>query len=578
MSEIISKAKIADVNTDISNIGKSANELGHVNPRYGNRYKTIPQLSMEFQQAVQDALLTGQNLQQAIDTALAAGAGQAGWTAGLVVDASGKNQQHINDITVKFATNITNLRTMATDKESIYQTLGYVLPTDKGSSRYYADLSDTTSVDDGFSVIVATDGTRWKLLFEDTINIAQAGVTSASPSLDGKFNKVSLFASQNGVSKVQLNSGEFTASETLLLYPYVTVTGVSMERTHIKSSVSDYVLKRVLRPDQPVGAYVVAANIKNMTVSSTLTDKTAKIITGKRYRNCSDFKVEFARGLYGMSLGDGTGGGPSGGEQYFNETKHCRFASCVNGVQFNGASNRNTFENNSYMNCDAAYDFSTIGNVSETNVFTNENVEGCKRWAKWGPYIENIYKQVWIGLTVENPTTNGFVCEFEDPSAQVFINLALIPNNNLGAVNWTRKFGTRRSIILGMATGGAQHENPPSEIYGGLDVYGDQTRAMSGLQVRGKIQHYSTTSVASIALGGTVVPAGSSVTKTVAMADLVRGNILSYGLNFDPTGLTFTPYCNNDGVASVKIRNVTAADITIASGSIILNCINAIVT
>lgn len=93
----VTKEKLIKADIDVDNLGKAANELGIVNPRYGVPYKTIPQCSLEFQQAVQDTLLNSQNLQHAINTALAAGAGEAGWVASLVQDASGENQQEIND-------------------------------------------------------------------------------------------------------------------------------------------------------------------------------------------------------------------------------------------------------------------------------------------------------------------------------------------------------------------------------------------------------------------------------------------------------------------------------------------------
>lgn len=95
MAGPIDKNIFLNVERDSADIGKSANERGYVLPRYGNRYKTIPQLSDEFQTEVSKVEQIGTNLQSAINAATAAGAGANGWVASLVVDGD-KNQHEIN--------------------------------------------------------------------------------------------------------------------------------------------------------------------------------------------------------------------------------------------------------------------------------------------------------------------------------------------------------------------------------------------------------------------------------------------------------------------------------------------------
>lgn len=52
---------------------------------------------------------------------------------------------------------------------------GYYAAGDGGGGAYYADLADTTSVDNGGTVIVATDGTRWKLVQFSPVSVRQFG-------------------------------------------------------------------------------------------------------------------------------------------------------------------------------------------------------------------------------------------------------------------------------------------------------------------------------------------------------------------------------------------------------------------
>lgn len=52
---------------------------------------------------------------------------------------------------------------------------GYYAPHDGGGGAYQYDPSDTTSADNGGSIIVALDGARWKLQFVDEVNVAQFG-------------------------------------------------------------------------------------------------------------------------------------------------------------------------------------------------------------------------------------------------------------------------------------------------------------------------------------------------------------------------------------------------------------------
>lgn len=74
---------------DISDTGEAVNECKIITPRYGPAFKSIPLVAEEASVKVRE-------LSSAIDTALAAGAGEAGWTSDLI--SFGKyNQTQINN-------------------------------------------------------------------------------------------------------------------------------------------------------------------------------------------------------------------------------------------------------------------------------------------------------------------------------------------------------------------------------------------------------------------------------------------------------------------------------------------------
>lgn len=71
---------------------------------------------------------------------------------------------------------IADLRLLSSARNQKAVTYGYYAKGDGGGgSRYYVDESDTTSVDNGCTVIVGTDGARWKLSWSGTLYVRRAG-------------------------------------------------------------------------------------------------------------------------------------------------------------------------------------------------------------------------------------------------------------------------------------------------------------------------------------------------------------------------------------------------------------------
>lgn len=72
-------------------------------------------------------------------------------------------------------TNVAALRQQLKTGGGKVQTLGYYTAGDGGSGLYYYDASDTTSTDNGGTVIVANDGGIWKLAYTGRVSIKQFG-------------------------------------------------------------------------------------------------------------------------------------------------------------------------------------------------------------------------------------------------------------------------------------------------------------------------------------------------------------------------------------------------------------------
>lgn len=67
------------------------------------------------------------------------------------------------------------LRTVVASSRPSVFVLGYYAPGDGGGGRYFYDAADTTSTDNGGTVIVGASGARWKLCYSSSIHIRQFG-------------------------------------------------------------------------------------------------------------------------------------------------------------------------------------------------------------------------------------------------------------------------------------------------------------------------------------------------------------------------------------------------------------------
>lgn len=70
---------------------------------------------------------------------------------------------------------IASLRGLSATRNQRAFVLGYYAKGDGGGGHYWADASDTTSTDNGGDIIVAADGTRWRLVITRTLDVRQFG-------------------------------------------------------------------------------------------------------------------------------------------------------------------------------------------------------------------------------------------------------------------------------------------------------------------------------------------------------------------------------------------------------------------
>ncbi|HDU7893106.1 hypothetical protein [Acinetobacter baumannii] len=82
---------------DIEDTGKAINTDAIIEPRYGQPFKSLPMLSRLFEAMIASGYVAIEELQTAIDIALEAAVGAAGWTDQLIVSRNGRTQREINE-------------------------------------------------------------------------------------------------------------------------------------------------------------------------------------------------------------------------------------------------------------------------------------------------------------------------------------------------------------------------------------------------------------------------------------------------------------------------------------------------
>lgn len=160
---------------------------------------------------------------------------------------------------------IAELRTVPKEPGKMVFASGYELGT-AGGGFYKYDAGDTTSVDNGGTIIVAADGGRWKLKYQQFVTVEQFGVLP----IPGRNNYTRL---QNAVAtcwaaKIQLRagSGTFEYGSTLDLdYPTLCLSGNGFRNTVFKYTGTNTAMQADgLRPN--AGIYSIDLDLSDFTI------------------------------------------------------------------------------------------------------------------------------------------------------------------------------------------------------------------------------------------------------------------------------------------------------------------------
>lgn len=111
------------------------------------------------------------------------------WDA-FIPDLAGSLQGAIDDLYGRAAIQVANVAAVRALDKNAYknaETLGYYTAGDDGSAKYYLDTSDTTSADNGGSILVGADGGRWKFITPYEANIRQFGAKGDATADDTAF-------------------------------------------------------------------------------------------------------------------------------------------------------------------------------------------------------------------------------------------------------------------------------------------------------------------------------------------------------------------------------------------------------
>lgn len=415
------------------------------------------------------------------------------------------------------------------------------------AGRFSVISGDASSLDNGGTLIVGADGRRWA---------RSAGLRVASLSwfeqsaFHDRVNAAVQWLANSGGGEVLLDAAYYLQTGTITMLPNVRIRGLGIDKTRI-----DFTINGVAFDSSKLGSVGHRdSGLSHFLLNSTLGKVGGAI--GVRWGNstyCRIDRVQVANFTIGLQFPMSVDGGL--GESYFNKVEQCWFASCKHAVWFSGAANRNTFDTNVYSSCDVAYNFSEAGNVSETNTFINENIEGCRSWAEWP--IGQIFSQTWIGCTIENPSSNGYVCSVKDPGRQVFVNLALIPSRNTAALDFYAIRDTPSSLFGSLASSEALGFN--TRIEEELALYG-------GLRMR---------SLVGVAPYSATIPAGTSGVTTAVVAGAAVGDMVIATSDKDLAGCVLVPWVSSADVVTIRLQNASGGNVELIGITIKVFCVKS---
>lgn len=142
--------------------------------------------------------------------------GEVNTTTGIAYD-GGTLYTYLQTGVARIVDSVDDLRALSASRNKRVTQLGYYARGDSYPLDRYVDESDTTSPDDGFSVIVGHDGARWKFPNYGFIDVRWAGARpdDATDSSD-QINQCLIYAGLNGISNIKM-FGAYVGTDTLIV-------------------------------------------------------------------------------------------------------------------------------------------------------------------------------------------------------------------------------------------------------------------------------------------------------------------------------------------------------------------------
>lgn len=427
-----------------------------------------------------------------------------------------------------------------------------------GGGDYHLDEADTTSADNGGSIIVnPIDGGRWKLQFSDVLEAGQFGhdgLDTGDGNIAVQNAIIAMYNAGGGTVTFRGTINQPSTTNELLLYPNVKLRGAGLDKSRIERRGTSKTSIRTFRPTSGYTPVLCnAPGISGFTMNGQTSGSGNIGLDASNVRHAEIYEVNFANMQHGIYFNKNAGDTEPSfpfGQAYENHISSCQFASCANATSWRGASNSNTFTGNTYNSCVTAYAMSFANNYSETNDFYNDRVEGCEKVFDWAGAPSQIYGQNFYGLTVENPSSNPFTCLVQDPGRQNFYGLRLIPGDETG-VSFYQLFPGTYSDIYGTR--------------GSSDRYSRGTRISEEIWSIGGVRHlknYNTVGYSA------TIAAGSFGTATISITGAAIGDFVTMFTDKDLGGCVLVGWVSSPNTVTVRIQNASTSSVTLTGISI----------
>lgn len=115
----------------------------------------------------------------------------------------------------KTVTSITNLRAVLHTAASYVFVTGYYVSGDGGGGPYYYDSTDVSSIDNGGTVIVASDGGRWKLVYTAQLTVKQFGAKGDGSTNDATAVQAALTFCMANQKALRFPAGKYRFTSAL---------------------------------------------------------------------------------------------------------------------------------------------------------------------------------------------------------------------------------------------------------------------------------------------------------------------------------------------------------------------------